>query len=345
MKISKELKTGIVAVLAIGLFVGGVNFLKGNSFFGGDDIYTAYFPNSGGLAAATSVYVNGVSVGKVLSVDYNSKGDSLSKVKITFNIQEEKLKIPRGSLIEVGSLDFFNKGLIISLNSDLSKGMYNFNERIQGLVQTDMMGQVKAYADPITKKLQGLMSTVDKTVNSLKGFWDETATSEIEASMKELRTSISRLGNVAVEVEDLVGTEKVRLGRIFSNVESITANLKNSNEAIQKIVGNAQKISDDLVTADYKSVILDAQTTIKKLNMTLEEVNSGKGTLGKLVKDEALYNELVQTNQEMQELLNDITLHPERYIHFSVLGAKTKGAPLTKTEEKKLRKLLDSIPN
>ncbi len=84
---------------------------------------------------------------------------------------------------------------------------------------------------------------------------------------------------------------------------------------------------------------------IQKLNNTLEEVNSGQGSLGKLLKDEALYNELVNTNKEMQELVEDIQLHPERYIHFSVLGARTKGVPLTGRDEKKLRKLLDTIPD
>ena len=79
--------------------------------------------------------------------------------------------------------------------------------------------------------------------------------------------------------------------------------------------------------------------------MTLEEVNSGKGSIGKLIKDDALYNELVKTNKELQELVDDIEIHPERYIHFSVLGAKTKGVPLSNKDEKKLRKFLDSIPD
>lgn len=345
MKISKELKAGLVAILSIGLLVGGVNFLKGNSFFGGDDQYVAYFPNSGGLGPATSVYVNGVIVGKVLSVDYNLKGDSSSRVKVVFNIQEDDFKIPRGSKVEIGSFDLFNKGILLELNPIPDKGYYTTHDIIHGTVAQDIMSQVKAYADPITQKLQGLMSTVDKTVNSMKGFWDTTATSEIQQSMQEVKIAIKRFGNVAVQVEDLVSSEKVKMGKIFSNLESITHNLKASNEKISGIIGNTKKITDDLVSVEYKSVILDAQSTIKKLNMTLEEVNNGQGTIGKLLKDEQLYNELVQTNKELQELVDDIELHPERYIHFSVLGAKTKGVPLSGKDEKKLRKFLDSVPD
>lgn len=345
MKLSKELKTGIVTLLAIGLMVAGINFLKGNSFFGGDDQYVAYFPNSGSIAPASSVYVNGVPIGKVLEVEYNAEGDSLSKVRVVFNIQDDNVRIPRGSQLEIGSVDLLTKGLLLRLNPDLSKGYYAPGEAIQGHVAVDIMTQVKDYADPALQKLQSLITTVDKTVSSISAFWDTTATSKIESSMKEIHTAIKRFGNVAEEIEGLVVSEKAKLSKILSNVESISANLKASNEQIAGIIGNTKKITDDLVTVNYKSVVEDAQKTIQKLNQALEDANNGNGTLGKLLHDEKLYNELVNTNKELQELVEDLQLHPERYIHFSVLGAKTKGVPLTGQEEKKLRKLLDSIPN
>jgi phospholipid/cholesterol/gamma-HCH transport system substrate-binding protein len=130
----------------------------------------------------------------------------------------------------------------------------------------------------------------------------------------------------------------------MSNVESITANLKKSNDQVAAIVGNAKKITDDLVTSEFKAVVSNASNTLKTLNEVLDQAKNGQGTLGKLLGDEKLYQELIDTNQELQNLVNDLQLHPERYIHFSVLGAKTKGVPLTTSEEKKLRKILDSIP-
>lgn len=344
MKIKKEIKAGIIAIVAIGLLVTGINFLKGYSFFGGDAQYTAYFPNAGGLTASTSVYVNGVIVGKVISVDYNPGGDSLSKVKMIFTIQEDGLKIPRSSKLETGSVDLLNKGLLLFMGDDLSKGYYTEKDAIQGEVQLDMFGQLKSYANPVLQKVSALVVNVDKTITSLKGFWDTTATSEIKTSLEELKYAFKKFGHIANDVEGLVATEKVKLSRIMNNVESITANLKASNDKITKMVGNFEKISDDLVTADFKKVINNANSTIEKLNATFAEIESGNGTLGKLLKDEKLYNELVQTNKSLQNLVNDIELHPERYIHFSVFGAKTKGVPITKDEEKKLRNLLDSIP-
>jgi len=344
MKISKEVKTGFIAILAIGLLVAGVNFLKGNSFFGGDDEYYAYFPNSGGLAPSGSVTVNGVIIGKIMSVDVNPRASENQRVKIAFNIQDEDIRIPKGSVIEIGSLDLFNKGMILTLNSDISRGYYEPGSSMQGFVKVDLMDQVKSYVDPIGQKLQKIMGSVDKVVNSISSLWDTTATSELEGSMREVKLAISNFSHISSDLEDLVATEKVQLHKIIGNVESITNNLKLSNEKITQIVGNAQKITDDLVSADFKAVVGDAQKTIQKLNGMLEDVSAGNGTMGKLLKDEKLYNELVNTNKELQNLVNDLQLHPERYIHFSVLGAKTKGVPLTSGEEKKLRKLLDSIP-
>ncbi|MES2589086.1 MAG: MlaD family protein [Bacteroidota bacterium] len=343
MKISKELKTGFIAVLAIALLVTGVNFLKGYSFFGGDEVYYAYFPNSGGIMPASSVTVNGVAVGKIIAVEYEAHNTVDRRVKITFNIQNKDVKIPIGSEIKIGSLDLFSKGIIITMAADLSKGFYKPGAKMNGIVAQDMMQQVQAYADPITQKLQSLMGNVDKVVNSLNTFWDDTATSELEESMKEVKIAIKRLGNVALEVENMILSEKIQLNKIFDNVESITQNLKSSNDEIRSIIGNTKKITDDMVTADFKGVIEDAKTTIQSLNSILADASSGKGTLGKLVKDETLYNELEKTNNDVQDLLADLKLHPERYIHVSFLGARTKGVSLTPEEERKLRTILDTI--
>jgi phospholipid/cholesterol/gamma-HCH transport system substrate-binding protein len=346
LKFSKEIITGISTVLAIGLLVTGINFLKGNSFFGGDDVYYAYFPNSGGVAGATSVYVDGVEVGKVLEVKYLGGTDSLKKVKMTFNIQLEDFKIPKGSEIEAGSIDLFSKGLIIKLNSDLSLGYHKAKDHIQGVVSTDITSQVKAYADPITNKVETMMASVDRLVNGVSSFWDETATSEIEASMREVKIAIKRFASAAEQMEDLVATEKIKISRIMTNVEQISLNLKNSNEAMKKIVGNVEVLTDDLVSADFKSVIGDAQKTLQTVNSILESANNGEGTLGKLVNDDGLYEELVRTNIELQNLVNDLQLHPERYIHFSVFGGKPKyNTPLTQQEEDKMKEFLRTQPN
>ena len=188
-----------------------------------------------------------------------------------------------------------------------------------------------------------MMISVDNMVNSLSAFWDSTATSEIEGSFSRVKQTINQLGDAAEEIGLFVAEEKIQFARIMNNVENITANLKKSNETVTEIIGNTKKISDDLVSADFKSVITEADSTIQKLNMILGDIQNGGGSMSKLIHDDALYNELVESNKKLQDLVEDLKLHPERYIHFSIMGSKTKGASLSPREEKKLRMILDTI--
>lgn len=342
MKISKEIKTGIISIAAIALLVAGVNFLKGNSFFGGDDVYYVYFPNTAGVTPATSVVVNGVVVGKVLEVELKGGKNLNKQVMMTFNIQDDNFKIPKGSTIQAGGLDLLTKGLTILPNDDLSKGYYKPGDKMQGVVTIDITSQLKTAVDPIVQKVQTALGSIDKFINQVSAFWDTTATGELNETMKELQIAIRKLGNVAGEVEGLVASEKVKLSRIFSNVEGITSNLEKSNQQITDILGNAKKLSDDLVSADFKGTIAAAKNTLEKFNGVLDGVNNGEGTLGKLLSDDQLYNELNLTNQRLQNLVEDLQAHPERYIHISVFGAKSKGVPLSPAEERQLKQLLDS---
>ncbi len=340
MKFSKEIITGITTIGAIGLLVFGINFLKGNSFFGGDDFYYAYFPSSGGVTGATSVYVDGVEIGKVLEVDYIGGDDSLRRVRMKFNIQHENFKLPKGSILEAGGIDLFSKGIIVKVNPDLSKGYYKPGSSIDGIVSVDMMSQVEAYADPITQKLQVMMGSIDDMVMGVSAFWDTTATSEIEASMREVKSAIRKFGDAATMIQDLVGDERVKISRIMSNIQSITETLKESDDQVKQILGNVKTVTDDMVTMDFKGVMGDAQKTLQSVNAVLDAATNGNGTLAKLINDEKLYNELVETNADLQNLMKDLKLHPERYIHFSVIGSKTKGANFTPEEEVDLKEVV-----
>ncbi len=341
MKISKELKTGVIAVIAIALVIAGVNFLKGNSFFGGDDVYYVYLSESGGIAPATSVYVNGVVVGKVLEVGLTGKKEENRKVLMKFNIQDRGFKIPVGSNIHAGSADLLSKGLIIVPNEEATT-FHKPNDYIQGNLTNSIITEVKQYADPLIQKVQSAVNSLDKFIVSFSAFWDTTANSELKETFDEVQTAIKKFGSVANQLEGLMVTEKAKLSKIFNNVESITSNLQKSNEKIEGILGNAKTLTDELVTADFKGTINEAKLTLNKFNTVLDAATKGEGTLGKLLGDEQLYNELNTTNQRLQNLVEDIEAHPERYIHFSVFGAKTKGLPLSPSEERKLKVLLDS---
>ena len=206
-----------------------------------------------------------------------------------------------------------------------------------------MMEQIQEYADPISKKIQKLMTNVDHVVASFADFWDTTTTTEIQSSLVEAKSAISRFNNLSFELEGMVKEERAHLHDIFSNVANITSNIEKSNKEISAIIGNTKKITDDMVTSDFKNVISDASKVINTLNKSLDDVEKGKGTLGKFLKDETFYNELLLSNKKVQSLLEDLQQRPERYIRVSVFGRKSKGLKLTKPQEDKLIKILDTI--
>jgi len=345
MKFAKELKVGLIAIVCILILVIGVNFLKGINIFASETDYQSYFPNSGMLSVSNNVTLNGVIVGKVKKIVYVAQNPIDRRVKITFTLDNKNILLPKGTIVEIGSLDLFSKGMLIQIPLDISKGNYKPGQTIPGRVSVDILSQVKSYADPISQKLQGMMVSVDKMITSFSSFWDKSATTEIEGSLNRLKLTIEKFGNVATEIQGFVATEKLQFSRILSNVDGIAENIRKSNDQISALLGNAEKISDDFVTADFKNILLNANTTIQKFNLILENIDNGNGTLGKLVHDEKLYNELVETNNELQNLVLDISVHPERYIQFSLIGRKTKGVPLSAKEEIKLINLLDSIPD
>ena len=345
MKFAKELKVGLIAIVCILILVIGVNFLKGINLFASETDYQSYFPNSGMLSVSNNVTLNGVIVGKVKNIVYVPQNPIDRRVKITFTLDNKNILLPKGTIVEIGSLDLFSKGMLIQIPLDISKGNYKPGQTIPGRVSVDLISQVKSYADPISQKLQGMMVSVDKMITSFSSFWDKSATSQIEGSLNRLKLTIEKFGDVATEIQGFVATEKLQFSRIMTNVEGITENVRKSNDQISSILGNTEKITDDFVTADFKNILLNANTTLQKFNLLLEDINKGDGTLGKLVHDEKLYNELVETNNELQNLVLDINVHPERYIQFSLIGRKTKGVPLSAKEEIKLINLLDSIPD
>lgn len=342
MKYSKELLAGFIAVLAIVMLVFGINFLKGYSLFGGDDTYTAYFPNSAQVMVSANVTLNGVVIGKILNIENVPTNPVNRRVKIIFSVSESNIKLPKGSVVELGSLDLLSKGLSVIYPPLQNKGFYAVGSEIPGRMSADMFSQVKQYADPISQKIQSLILNIDGMVNSLSGAFDGTEKSGISSSIKELKSTIHKIGVLAEGISGFVGDEKVKFERIMDNVDGITLNLKKGSDQLSALLGDAKKVTENLVSTDFKRAFLDAENVLKKVTMLMEEIEQGNGTIGKLLNDEKLYDELVETNNDLQALVKDLKEHPDRYVHFSLID-KDK-LKLDSKERNKLYKLLDSIP-
>ena len=327
MKVSKEFKVGLLVLLAVFFLYIGVNFLKGNSIFGENRQYYAEFDNANGLVSSNFVVINGVQVGTVSEIRLNPNNPK--KVIVKFTISNDEILIPEGSKMKLISSDLLGtKALELKLNFTevLISSYVEIGDTLDATVEKGISDQISEELLPLKKKTEELMQSVDNIVLSINSYWDTSAVYVIDESLYEFRDGISRFGDLAKSLTSILETQKSVMGDVLQNTKSITGNLASKSEAINKTIDNFSSISDTLAAVDINSVILETKATLTELNELLAKVNNGEGTLGMLMHSDSLHNEIIETNQSIQNLLDDMEQNPNKYVHFSVFGRKTKSS-------------------
>jgi phospholipid/cholesterol/gamma-HCH transport system substrate-binding protein len=341
LKVSKEFKTGLVVIIAIATLVVGVNFLKGINLFSQEmTVYAKYDRISSNLSTSSVVKYRGIVVGQVRSTQLNP--DNPSEVVVEFAITHDELRIPEHSIAKIVTPVIGDSWIELQL-SDTTDTYIESGDFIVGVLDRTVTEALDEELAPVKRKLEDLMGSIDDIVVSIGAFWDTSAAYTIDESLYEVKAAISKFGLTATKLNLLIDNETERLGRIFANVEGITSNLRLSNAKISGIISNVEGLTDSLVKSDFKLVIKEAKNTLQHVNSLMKDIQNGEGTIGKLIHDDSLYTELIITNKRLQNLVDDLQAHPERYIHFSVFGKKTKGVQLTPADEKNLRIMLDTI--
>ncbi len=347
MRVSKEFKVGLLVVLGLLLLFVGVNFLKGGGLFGKNREFYAVFDQSAGLQPSNEVQLNGVKVGQVLEVGLHD--NDASKVVVKFSIEKDELKIPKTSEVWLISADILGtKALELQMKNDpmdVADISYYEDQDTFDLAQTQQSieDQISEELLPLKKKTEELIGSVESIIVSVNAFWDTSAAYTIDESLYEVRDAISTFGELANNLSILVANETEQVDRILKDVHEITDNLSNKSEQISNVIDNISALSDTLADSDIKSVIVEAKTTLTEVNAVLSEVNSGQGTLGKLLHSDSLHDELVKSNISLQNLLDDFSANPNKFVHFSVFGRKVKGYQTTKEREKILDGVIDSV--
>lgn len=328
-------------IIAIATLIVGVNFLKGINVFSSEFIvYAEYDKVPNDLNSSTPVFYRGVQVGQVRSKEISADNPGKILVKIAITHEELAKQITLGSEAKITSSLLGSASINLNL-SDTTDVYVDSEGFLVGTLDPSLQESIDEQIAPIKVKLENLMGSIDDIVVSIGAFWDTSAAYTIDESLYEIKGAIRNFKLTAVKINNLIDSESNRLSRIFANVESITLNLKASNDKIAGIIGNVQGLTDSLVKSDFKEVISEAKNTLSHVNSVLIDIKEGRGTIGKLIHDDSLYTELIVTNKRLQNLVDDLQAHPERYIHFSVFGRKTKGVPLTPAEVKKLKEMID----
>jgi len=165
---------------------------------------------------------------------------------------------------------------------------------------------------------------MDSVIQVVSSILNAKTRDNLDKSFEGVRKAILALEQTAYKLDDLVGSEKVKISSILSHLNGVTANLDKNGHKIDNIIVNLSNITDSLAKAQIKGAVDEADKSLKQLNILLTRINEGQGTFGKMAKNDSLYNNLNKSSADLDKLLKDLRINPERYIHFSVFGRKEK---------------------
>jgi len=301
MKIfTREVRVGIMVVVAILVLYFGLNFLKGKDFFSSSNYYYASYENVGGLVVSSPVYVKGFKVGQVESIhyDFTKKQSFLIKISVSKDI-----KLPVGTIVQL-----YDEGLmggkavqLIYAPIVLTQTMHEPNDTIASEVGIGLMAQLSGDLVP---KIESIATQADSLIRSVRVL---VQNKDLNKSLSSIQHTTADLAVTSAQLKKVMNTD---VPHILSDVNTVTGDFK-------QITGNLKKI-------DYAATFASIDHTIANLSLITDKMNSSEGTIGLLLNNKDLYINLSNTAASSDKLLIDMKQNPKRYVHFSLFGSKTK---------------------
>lgn len=317
MKISKEAKVGIVVTSGILMFLIGFNFLKGKNLFSHTRKIYAVYMNIDGLVESSPVLVNGFRVGQIDDIClYSEKSEA---ILVTILINNKDIKIPRNSIAQIISSDLLGSKAVQLLLGDGNDYVQN-GDTISSGIEDDLKKSVDKRIAPLQKKAEGLISSIDSVMIVVQGILSKDVKNNLSLSFEGIKNAISSFEQTSLRLDTLIVTEKHKLTNIFSKVESISSNLANNNDKLTNIINNFSSISDSLAKANLKSTIDNANVAMGQASSIMTKINKGQGSIGMLINNDTLYRNLKSASINLDKLFVDIKEHPQKYVHFSIMG-------------------------
>jgi phospholipid/cholesterol/gamma-HCH transport system substrate-binding protein len=337
LKISKEFVIGLVVLLAIGLGIYGVSFLKGTNLFETQRKYYAVYDNIDGLEKANPITLNGFKVGMVKNISIDPKNQD--KLLVTLLISEDHLKIPVDSRARIISSDILgSKAIDLYLGDSLI--FVKSGDTLRSEMEAGLKESVNKELAPLKNKAENLISSVDQAIQVVKSVFNKDAQQDLSEGVASIKNAFKSFEHAAAGVDSLVVEQRSSIKATLSQIEAFTKMLEVNSTKIDLAIDNIKTISDSLAASNLTQAINNAQTAMADVSQIMTKVNEGSGTLGKLVNDDSLFVNMLEATKNLEYLLEDMRVHPNRYVHLSVFGVREKGTVLTREQERKLEKLL-----
>lgn len=306
MKLTREIKTAILVIASILLFIWGYSFLKGKDLFTDYKTFYVEYNNVEDLAQSAPVTLNGLGIGKVNKITINETTGRLTvelQLKTDFPISKtSKAAMYSPSLIG-------GKQIKIIPNLE-DKDLATDGQTLEAAVELGLTESLGGKIEPIQQKLDLMLANINTLVSGLNNVLDKKGQEDLKKSLAELSQTMEQFHRASGSLNSILDTNKAQINGVVTN--------------FNKMSNNFNKISDSLNKADLGKTVRNLNQTLAKVDGIMSNLNSGKGTAGKLLNDDALYNNLSKTSKELELLLEDVRLNPTRYVNVSVFGKKNK---------------------
>ena len=315
VKFTKEIKAGLIALLAIVGFVILFQFMKGKSLFTTDNIFYAKFDNVEGLAASNPVSINGLKVGQVDAITPITTKDGKIHFVVKVTVDDE-FEFSKKSTLEV-----FEPGLMsgkeMRINLAYGQPYAKDGDTLTGAFQLSMMNSISSQVGPVKDQLSNVLIKLDSTLASTNKIVDEQNRREIKTLLSNLNQTVASFKNTSDQTNHLISSNEKRLENVLDNANQT---MISANSAVSKY----GKVAEDLNVKQMNTAIEEFSKTANQLNSVVSGIQKGEGSLGKLTKDEELYNNLTKTTSSLNQLVEDMKANPKRYVNISVFGKNNK---------------------
>ena len=324
MKITNETKVGALTTLGITLLILGFSFLKGKNLFKTGNFIYAKVKQSKGIMVSNPVYINGLQIGSVYELEETSK--SVDAIVITIKLSKE-LNIPVNSIATIKDNPLGTPSMDINMGN--STAYLGNKDTILTLDNPGMLAGITTKLTPVVDQLKMTLNTLDSVLRNVNGIFDPSTKNNMQSVVGNINRMTASLSVTTASLEKLMNEQSGAVYKSMSDVNTFTKNLAGNNEKINTTLTNLQTTTDHLAKADVDGTINELKKTIETLHSSVQKIDSKEGSLGRLLNDNQLYDNLANTTRSLNVLMDDIRVNPKRYVSISIFGGKSKGQYLT----------------
>jgi phospholipid/cholesterol/gamma-HCH transport system substrate-binding protein len=312
---SKFVRLGLLIVISSFILIWGLSYLKGNDIFSRNNEYHVIYDSVDGLSQSNDVLLSGFKVGQVSNIILlpDNSGQLLVSLLV-----DATINVPVGSVAQIVSSDIMGTR---SVKIVLGAGnvFHENNDTIRGAIEADLKEQVSMQVLPLKNKAEELLSTLDSAITGLAFVFDENAQRNFAESFENINRTVSHIERTTADLQMLISLEKENISGIINNLENITSTFSQNTPALENTIRNLSTFSDSLALVQVGPLMRNVTAASDQLNMILAQLGTTDNSLGSLLNDDELYQSLNELSENLNLLMSDVRVNPERYLNLSAI--------------------------